>query len=154
MTIAGIVIFIIIAAAGAAWYLGYIPLKKEPVAPPPPPPVEIVETDTAQVVEPEEDLIEEVVQETVPEKPAGYDTDPNVAKGFYIVIGSYQSKRNAERFAQKMKADIETKVLYFEGSGLHRVTCGHYKNIHAAYNDRISIRDLEGCSEAWVLENR
>jgi cell division protein FtsN len=151
--VTGIIIIILAAAIGAAWYFGYLPFQKKPVPPPPPPPVEVVETDTTQVVQ--EDPIEAVVSEIVAETPAvRYDSDPNVEKGFYIIIGSYQSKRNAERFAKNMKADIETKVLFFEGSGLYRVSCGYYKNIHTAYNDRISILDLEGCSEAWILENR
>jgi cell division protein FtsN len=146
------IIILIVAIAGAAYYFYYLPSQKKPV---PTPPVVQVATDT--IPEVQEDTLELVVAEPVAvnETPAvRYDSDPDVEKGFYIVIGSYQNQNNAKRFAKNMKADIETKVLYFKGSGLFRVTCGHYKNIHTAYNDRISILDLEGCSEAWILENR
>jgi cell division protein FtsN len=148
--ITGIIILIVVAAAvTGAYYFYYLPSQKKPA--PAPPVVEKV--DTVPIVQ------EPIEMDTEPASAAEtaavrFDSDPDIEKGFYIVIGSYQNKRNAERFAKNMKADIETKVLYFKGSGLYRVTCGHYKNIHTAYNDRISVLDLEGCGAAWIGDNR
>ncbi|MDR1667682.1 MAG: SPOR domain-containing protein [Bacteroidales bacterium] len=156
-TIAIIVIALLVIAAVAVYFLVYAPSQQK--MPPPAPPVVADTTD----IEPPDTLIAESIPEvvdqfieTIDNEPVAvrYDSDANIERGFYIIAGSYRSKRNAEKFAEKLSKDIDCKILFFESSGLYRVSCGKYGNIHTAYNDRISIRDLEGCSEAWILENR
>ncbi len=112
-------------------------------------------TPTQVIVE--EPPVEEikVVEEPVEElKPLKQESSSSVPKGFYIVVGSYRIKNNADRMVKNRSKDIELKVLFFDELGLYRVSAGHYDNIHKAYNDMYSIKDLDGCSNAWVLENR
>lgn len=153
-------IFLLAIAAVAVYFLVYEPFqqKKQAAIPPPVAVVDSVAVDTVAMSEPvdllESEPVEQFVEAPVEPIVVRYDSDPNVERGFYIIAGSYRSRRNAEKFAEQLSKDIDCKVLFFESSGLYRVSCGKYGNIHTAYNDRISIRDLEGCAEAWILENR
>ena len=81
------------------------------------------------------------------------ESSPSVPKGFYIIVGSFLNKSYADDFVDNKRNDYELKILYFEELSLYRVSAGYYDNIHKAYNDLFSIRDLDCCSNAWVLEN-
>ncbi len=104
---------------------------------------EVVPVDTVQtkIAEPE----------PIPHK---IESVSSVPKGFYIIVGSYQKKYNADNLVKSLKKDVELNVLHFQELGLYRVSAGRYDNIHKAYNDMISIKDLDGCTNAWVLENK
>ena len=109
-------------------------------------------------VEQQQEYIEEVFVPE-PELPAEelkaekQESSSSVPKGFYVIVGSFQQKSNADKFVKKCK-DIELEVLHFTELGFYRVSAGRYENIHKAYNDKYSIKDLDGCENAWVLENR
>ena len=81
------------------------------------------------------------------------ESSTSVPKGFYIIVGSFRDQANADNLVKNVRKDIELKIYFFEGSGLYRVSAGQYDNIHKAYNDTYSIKDIDGCSGAWVLEN-
>jgi hypothetical protein len=149
-----VIVIIILAVAGYFLYPIFFAIPA-PMPPLEPATVvveeeEIVEPDTVQVVEiKEEPKPAVVVQEVV-----RYDTSPTVERGLYIIVGSFLNRRNAEKFAEKLKTDLETDILFFEGSGLFRVSAGKYRSLREAYNDMGSVRIIEGCEEAWVVENR
>ena len=106
---------------------------------------------------PVEEPVQKPIVETIPVEelqPQKQESSNSVAKGFYIIVGSFQQKRNAEYFVKKCSKDTELQVLYFDEIGYYRVSAGKYDNIHKAYNDAYSIKDLDGCENAWVLENR
>jgi hypothetical protein len=159
-TIAIIVLLLLAGGGGAAYYFFFSKQKVKP-APKPASIEQVIEqpqdtlfADTIPLPEPEP-VIEPVIEEPTTALPLKYESSPTIEKGFYIIVGSYQNKYNADKLAKNLKADIETRVLYFEASGLYRVAAGgRYGSIHEAYNDRISIRDIPGCAEAWVVENR
>ena len=75
-------------------------------------------------------------------------------KGYYIIVGSFREKNNADRFVNNAKKGIELEVIYFEKLGLHCVSAGRYDNSRQAHNDLNSIRNIDGCGKAWVYENR
>ncbi len=85
-------------------------------------------------------------------KPQKQEVSSSTSKGFYIIVGSFREQSNAERMVKKCKKDIELQVIYFQEIGMHRVSAGRYDNIRKAYNDTYSIKDLDGCANAWVLE--
>ena len=87
-------------------------------------------------------------------QPQKQESSSSVSKGFYVNVGSFRDQRNAERLVKNCSKDIELEVLYFNEIGYYRVSAGHYDNIHKAYNDKYSIKDLDNCENAWVLENR
>ncbi len=98
----------------------------------------------------------DTLQHTIDSELVPHKTESNssVEKGFYIIVGSFQQKQNAYNMANKHKKDVDLTVVYFEELGLYRVSAGRYDNIHKAYNDTYSIKDIDGCSDAWVLENQ
>ncbi|MDR2038336.1 MAG: SPOR domain-containing protein [Bacteroidales bacterium] len=82
------------------------------------------------------------------------ESSSSVPTGFYIIIGSYHQRYSAEQLVSAVEKDIEANVLHFKELGLYRVSVGKYDRLNKAYNDLSSIKDLDGCEEAWVLENR
>jgi hypothetical protein len=82
------------------------------------------------------------------------ESSSSAPKGYYIIVGSFRNQSNADRMVQNTRKDIKLETVYFEELELYRVSAGHYDNIHTAYNDTYSVKDLEGCANAWVLENR
>jgi cell division protein FtsN len=158
------IIVVLLIGAGIAGYLLYPSLIKKMEPAPVPEPVTMLkdtiaepDTTTFQPYTPDttEMVAEEIQPALIDEQPTvRYDSSISVERGFYIIVGSFKNKNNAERLAKKLSADIETRVLYFEGSGLYRVSAGKYGRLRDAWNDMGSIRILEGCDEAWVVENR
>lgn len=145
-TTIGIIVAAGIAVLGAlAWFVGYPMLKARQNAQIVTP---IAETtpDTTFVTPPDTTAIEEVavLQETV----------PSVPKGYYIIVGSFRNRDNADRMVNNTGKDIALEVLHFEELGVYRVSAGYYESIRKAYNDAYSVKDLDGCANAWVLENR
>jgi hypothetical protein len=144
----GIVVTIIALALVGGGYFSYPYLKKwwderqhQPVsvkndAPP---------TDTTAVVQPVVEKPDIVVRQ---------ESSASAPGGYYIIVGSFRIKDNADNMVKNTRKDIKLEVLYFEEIDAYRVSAGRYDNIHAAYNDTYSVRDLDGCASAWVLENR
>jgi len=91
-------------------------------------------------------VIPEVVEIVQPEL-------PSIPKGYYIIIGSFRNKENADKMVQNTSGG-DVKALFFEESGLYRVSVGYFDNIRQAYNTKPRIIDSYGISDAWVLENR
>lgn len=140
-----IVLIILIIGIGVGSYFLYPIVKAKFFTKP----VEVVE-ELPTVTE----VIEEQPPVTEVLEPFRQESSSSVPKGFYIIVGSYRIKSNADHLVTKLKKDIELKVLFFEELGLYRVSAGQYDNIHKAYNDLYSIKDLDGCTNAWVLENK
>ncbi len=135
-----IIIALLIVCIGGGYFL-YPAIKKasnkKPVAVVP----VVTPVDTTRITPVEEPMPEHKVESSA-----------SVEKGFYLIVGSYHQKSNAERQVKKVSGTSLT-VLYFEELGLYRVSAGKYDNIHKAYNNISHIKEIEGCSEAWVLEN-
>jgi len=132
-----VIIIAVLALAGAGYYFGYPVFQKYwdsrfKVAVPELPPA-----DTTTVVIPE---VVEIVQ-----------PEPAIPNGYYIIVGSFRKKENADKMAQTISGG-NTKSLYFEELGLYRVSVGYFDNIRQAYNNKPGIMASYGISEAWVLE--
>ncbi len=143
-TIVVIIILLLLIGGGIAAYFLYPPFQnffrktpKETIVTEPAP------KDT--VVIEEAPPIEEL-------KPQKQESSNSAPKGFYIIVGSYRNQSYANKMVKNCSKDIELEVIYFEEIGMYRVSAGHYDNIHKAYNDAYSIKDLDGCANAWVLE--
>ena len=137
-----ITVVVLIVGAGIAAYFFYPPFGEL-----------FRKTPEQQIVDPP---IEEPEEEEEPEpvlQPQKQESSSSVDKGFYVIVGSYRLKSNADNLVKTCRKDIELQVLYFEELGLYRVSAGKYDNIRKAYNDTYSIKDLDGCENAWVLEN-
>ncbi len=144
-TIIGIIIVIaVLALIAVGYFVGYPMLKKSREARPV---TNIVETpvDTTTVIPPVVENPEIIVKQ---------ESSSSVPKGYYIIVGSFRNQNNADKMVKNIRKDIKLEVLSFEELGLYRVSAGHYDNIHKAYNDTYSVKDLDGCANAWVLENR
>lgn len=144
-----IIIIIILIACGVGGYFLYPVVKNELEKRnrqelPPPPVQEVVQDTVPQVTEtvPVEDI-----------KPDKRESSPSVDRGFYIIVGSFQNKNYAESMVRRLKKDVDLTVLHFPELGVYRVSAGKYESIHKAYNDKYSIKDIDGCENAWVLEN-
>ena len=96
-------------------------------------------TATAQAVA-------EVKKDTVaaqPEKPM---------TGYYLVLASHVSKKNAQAFVDELHKRGFTEAEIFIRNNVTRVICGHFETMNAAYNRLNRIRDNKGFEEAWVLK--
>jgi cell division septation protein DedD len=133
-----VVVIAVLALVGAGYYFGYPMFQKywdkrfKPVVLVTPP------VDTTTVVIPE-------VVEVVPPEPA-------IAKGYYIIVGSFRNKDNADKMVQNTSGS-DVKALFFEELGLYRVSIGYYDNIRQAYNNKPGMMASSGIADAWVLEN-
>ena len=105
---------------------------------------EIVFVDTTATIIPEIEEPQIIVKQ---------ESSPSVPKGYYIIVGSFRNKNYADIMVRNIRKDIELKVYFFEEIGMYRVSAGYYDNIHKSYNDTYSIKDIDGCANAWVLEN-
>ena len=135
-----LIVVAVLALVAVGYFVGY-PFLQKFMKPRPAMITVIPPVDTTTVVIP--DVEEIVVQQEL----------PSIPKGYYIIVGSFRHQNNAGNMAQNMRKDFELNVLYFEELELYRVSAGFYENIHKAYNDLYSIKDLDGCADAWVLEN-
>ena len=79
------------------------------------------------------------------------ESNPSIPKGYYIIVGSFRNKVNAEQMV-RMNDAINLNVLYFESLGRYRVTAGYFENIREAYNKIYKVKDVFGTENAWVLE--
>ena len=138
--IAIVVIIVVAGIAAAVYFFGYPWFQKYMDSRrPAPPPVEVAVQDTTTYIPPV------VVQQ---------ETAPSVPKGFYIIVGSFRSKDYAEQMVKTFSGALNLDVFYFKKIGMYRVSAGLYDNIHKAYNNVNRVWDVEGCENAWVLENR
>ena len=142
----GIIIVIALLALIAIGYFVVYPLiKKSEVRP------VVVDTIESTPIDTTETIIPEIKEPQIIVK---QESSSSVPKGYYIIVGSFRDKNNADNMAKNTRKDIELKIYYFEEIGMYRASAGYYDNIHKAYNDTYSIKDIDGCSNAWVLENQ
>jgi len=135
-----LIVIAVLAIVAVGYFVGY-PFVQKLMNPQPTAIKESPPADTTKVVIP---VVEEiVVQQKL-----------SIPKGYYIIVGSFRNTNNANNMVQHTKKDLELNILFFEELGLYRVSAGYYDNIHKAYNDIDSIKDLDGCADAWVLENQ
>jgi len=78
---------------------------------------------------------------------------PSIPKGYYIIIGSFRYKDNAESLVNHYSNRFHLEILFFEELGLYRVSIGYYDNALKAYTNVLSVKDFEAFWDAWVLEN-
>ena len=137
-----IIVIAIIAIIAIGYFYGYPLLKKSKEVHP-----VVVDTpvDTTETVIP---VIEE------PQIIVKQESSSSIPKGYYIIVGSFRNKNYADIMVKNTRKDIELQVHYFEELGVYRVSAGRYDNIHKAYNDTYSVKDIDGCGNAWVLENQ
>jgi hypothetical protein len=141
-TATGIIIAVaVLALVAAGYFVGYPLLLKNS------------QPATAIIIEPPADtaVITPPVVEDIAVK---QESSSSVPTGYYIIVGSFRNEANASRMVTNCSGDIQLQVLYFAETGFYRVSAGHYDSIHKAYNDTYSVKDLDGCANAWVLENR
>jgi len=141
-----VIVIAIIAIIAIGFFFGY-PLinKSEKVRP------IIIDTTESTPVDTTETIVP-VIEE--PQIIVKQESSLSVPKGYYIIVGSFRNKNYADIMVKNTRKDIELQVHYFEELGVYRVSAGQYDNIHKAYNDTYSVKDIDGCSNAWVLENQ
>jgi flagellar basal body-associated protein FliL len=142
-----VIILILLVGAGGFFFSPIIKEKLKNRIKPPITREQPVVTDTIPPVTQDTVMVVEQISEV-----HKTESSSSVPEGFYIIVGSYRQRYNADNLLEKLKKDIEVNILYFEELGLHRVSTGEYETIHKAYNDLFSIRDIDGCENAWVLE--
>lgn len=71
-------------------------------------------------------------------------------KTYYIIIGSFNSLENAQRFAQKVEAQGLTPEIV-EGNGNFRVSRGRYTNRSDAFKELGRLRHNNPKETAWIL---
>ena len=137
-----VVVIAILGLGAAGYFFGYPEFQKYwdaryAIAIPESPPA-----DTTTIVVPP--VVEEIV--VLPEPPA-------IPTGYYIIVGSFRKKDNADRLVQKMSGS-DVKALFFEELGLYRVSVGYTDNARKAFSDIQGIRASYGIDDAWVLHKR
>lgn len=100
--------------------------------------------------------IETIVQETEPivmpeetsmsaELSTGYGND-----NYYMVVGSFLSKKLAQTYARKMQDDgYRPQVIYSSSLGFYRVSAASYNDFNLAVNEISNFRD-NVTPRAWV----
>ena len=141
-----IIVLVIIALIAIVFFFGYPLINKSEAAHP-----VIIDTTESTPVDTTETIIP-IIEE--PQIIVKQESSSSVPKGYYIIVGSFRDKNNADNMAKNIRKDIELTIYFFEEIGMYRVSAGQYDNIHKAYNDTYSVKDLDGCANAWVLENQ
>ena len=128
-----VIIVLLILAAGGYFYIYPRIIQQKKAT------TNIIISDTIKITP--IDTIPKIVESEIVVQ---QESTSSVPKGYYIIVGSFREKNNAENLLKKVRKDIELNVYYFEEIGLYRASAGHYDNIHKAYNDAYSIKDIDG----------
>jgi len=75
------------------------------------------------------------------------------AGGYYLQLGAFSARDNAQRFAERMRAElgsIEASFLIIDAGGLHRVQTGPYANRDAALQAAAQIGQALGAAPLLV----
>jgi cell division septation protein DedD len=77
--------------------------------------------------------------------------EPNdVKQTFYIVLGSFSDKSNADKMVQKLKAEGKSGATTVDRGGKYSVSLTSYSNIDDA-NEKIEGHKVE-FPHAWILK--
>jgi cell division protein FtsN len=74
----------------------------------------------------------------------------DVKQTFYIVLGSFSDKSNAERSVAKLVSEGKNSATTVERNGKYLVTISNYSNIDDANAGVKTIK--ETYSKAWILK--
>jgi len=106
---------------------------------------------------PQSVIVVEQVPEIIPadeSQEAIQESGTSIPKGYYIIVGSFRDRKNADLWVSNMKNfNLALEVLHFENIGAYRISAGHYDNIHTAYNEAVNVMDVMSSLNVWVLEN-
>lgn len=109
-----------------------------------------VKPDTTIKISPDTTITKKTVAEV---KKDSIVAQPEAAKtGYYIVLASYVSMKNANAFVEELHKRGFTEAEIFIRNNVTRVVCGHFETQNAAYNHLNRWRDNKGFEEAWVLK--
>lgn len=140
------------------------PEEDEPVDEPIEEEIVIEETtsDPIQKEEPEETISEtEEEQLNQPEEEETPEEKPRVVKpgelapGYYVVVGAYHSKANAETYMRSVRASgYHVSIGYYPETGLNYIYIKHTQDKDMAIKVRNEIRKIYEFEfrEAWVLD--
>lgn len=78
------------------------------------------------------------------------DESENARSGYYIVVGAYQSKENAEKYKNTVKSDYPAaRILYNKETGFHYVYLGWFNDIDRCLPVLDKARG-SGYPKAWI----
>ncbi len=110
----------------------------------------VVKPDTAIKITPDATATAQAVAEVKKDSVAAQPEMPTT--GYYLVLASHVSKKNAQAFVDELHKRGFTEAEIFIRNNVTRVICGHFETMNAAYNRLNRIRDNKGFEEAWVLK--
>jgi cell division protein FtsN len=93
---------------------------------------------------------QKVKEETVPQRSSGALEPNDVKQTFYIVLGSFSDKSNADKMVAKLISDGKSGATTVDRGGKYSVSLTSYSNIDDA-NEKIEGHKVE-FPHAWILK--
>jgi len=83
-----------------------------------------------------------------------YNKNPKLVRGpFYVQIGAYANKSNADAFLSDSKKQLRLKIdMKQTQDGIYRIFIGEYKTVEEA-EDMLATVKREGFSDAFVRDD-
>ncbi len=108
-------------------------------------PEEVI-SETTPEVRPKEDVVEEQPMDS---KSSKRDEPLDMKQSFYIVVGSFSDRKNADRAVDKLIAEGQKDASTASNNGKFYVTIANYSNIDDAKSGQKSFKD--SFPKAWIL---
>ena len=102
--------------------------------------------ETASEAEPIKDFVEEPMDS----KSSKRDEPLDVKQSFYIVVGSFSDRKNADRAVDKLIAEGQKEASTASNNGKFYVTIANYSNIDDAKSGQKSLKG--SFPNAWILK--
>lgn len=82
------------------------------------------------------------------------ETRGSLSYNYYIVVGTFGSRDNAEKYADDMNSKGFPAVLIAYANGFTAVGICPSDNIQDVYASLRRVRESISCPDAWILDNR
>lgn len=81
--------------------------------------------------------------------------DPNAAKRFHVIVGSFKDHSNTARFVKKLEAQGYTPVVFNFKNGFEALSASSFDNISSAFNQMYKLMDDGYAPEdVWVYDTK
>ena len=109
-------------------------------------PEEVI-SETTPELRPKEDVVEEQPMDS---KSSKRDEPLDVKQSFYIIVGSFSDRKNADRAVDKLIAEGQKDASTASNNGKFYVTIANYSNIDDAKSGQKSLKG--SFPNAWILK--
>jgi len=109
-------------------------------------PEEVI-SETTPEVRPKEDVVEEQPMDS---KSSKRDEPLDVKQSFYIIVGSFSDRKNADRAVDKLITEGQKEASTASNNGKFYVTIANYSNIDDAKSGQKSLKG--SFPNAWILK--